>query len=124
MLYRRNFLKGLATLSAFFALPKSEAKTKATATNQDLMLDRENIYTFQTRKLGEGTITAEQKKLVRELNSTFLDSGRLLSVSVVKSDKKHNDEANSKHIYVFDSLESKRQYLSEKRNILQSSQIA
>jgi hypothetical protein len=122
MLYRRNFLKGLATLSAFFALPKSEAKTKAS--NEDLILDKENIYTFQTRKLGQDTITIEQKNSVRELNTVFLDSGKLLSVSFVKSDKKNEDEMNSKHIYVFDSFASKQQYLAAKRNIFQSSKIS
>lgn len=105
---RRDFLSKLSFIGTALGLASS---SKASDT-----INKENIYEFTVENKIEPE-TARSKNeilIVKKINIEYRKNQRLLSIARTRSGKANGAEFVLKHVYTFNSLESKLQYISEK----------
>ncbi len=118
---RRNFLKIISPIIALVTAQDLLAKT-APANNKVDQNSDERTHTVYLKKIGSNTISLEEKKLIKDLNYDFLQSGKMLSFAHKPCEIKNERQNGFKTIYTFRSTSDKADYLNKKEVLIKNFQ--
>ncbi len=114
---RRKFLKTVSPIIALVTVQDLFAKTVPKSSDQ---ISDELTHTVYLKKIGSNTITAEEKKLIKDLNLDFMKTGQLVSISNERCEINNELYTGFKTLYTFRSKSDKADYLNQKELLLKS----